>query len=57
MGGQYVGGGWGGGLAITIAGGYPYEFAEGEFGRNLEEIGTRSVPANATREEKERGIL
>ena len=32
-GGRYAGGGGGGGgSAITIAGGYPYEFAEGELG-------------------------
>ena len=50
-------GGVGGPLAIAIAGGYPYEFAEGEFGWNLGEFGTRSVPGNANREEKERGHL
>ena len=57
MGGRYAGGGGGGPLAIAIAGGYPYEFAEGEFGWNLGEFGTRSVPGNAKREKKERGNL
>ena len=56
MGGRYAGG-VGGPLAIAIAGGYPYEFAEGEFGWNLGEFGTRSVPGNAKREKKERGNL